>query len=397
MPPEVPVGAVPGPEAPVVTQTRPPSAVAAAREARAAKLKEVSAGITKINAAEAAQAAPAGAGQGGAQPQPPGRPELLPSEKPTEKPAEKAPEPKAELEQLEQPKVEEKPAEPKPDDAPPDAQTKKALDAIDKQAKKFREEQAAAKRAFDQEVAEQRAELARMKQEMQSKFGAMEELEKLAARDPIGLIRKMRPNMSEDDWEVVGRGAFPFTKAGKADPRAAELAARAQKATAVDSEISDLRAELTKVRDELAARDKQAELRSYVERWSGDAVKAIPSDRKTLIGNLHAKAPEKAKQALLALGAELERANDGETPDYADVIAEFEKRERAELEARGVDVDALLKPAAAKPPAPPAKPPTTIDPTLPRGGTRPVNAHPTREQKIAAVTAGLKKLDAEAQ
>jgi hypothetical protein len=367
------------------------SPAATARDARAAKLKEVSAHIAKMGADSATSASAV------AQPQQPNQPALLPSETHT---GDAKPEPKIEakpeepaVEADEPAKVEAKPAEEV--EAKPDPQTAKALAAIDKQAKKFRDEQVAAKRAFDQEIAEQRTELARMKQEMTSRYGSMEELQKLAEKSPIDLLRKLRPNMTEDDWEIVGRGAFPFTKTGKADPRAAEVAARVQKETTRDSELSELRKMVSDLTEQIATQGKKVEAQTFVENWQSEAIKAIPADKPTLIARVHAKSPAKARTALLAIGAELERANDGEAPSYGEVIAEFERRERAELEDRGVDVDALLAPS--KPAPAPAAKSATLDVAAPAGGTRPINGRPTREQKLAAVTAGLRKLSADAQ
>lgn len=353
------------------------SAVAAAREARQAKMREVNAGVAKMNAAEAA----------GQEPSPPTKVEKLPSEMIDEKQPEKV---EAEPAKKDEPVKDEKPVEAKPDEHDP--QTKKGLDAIDKQAKRFRDEQAAAKRAFEQEVADTRADLARMKQQIETQLTSVEDLKRQAKRDPIGLLRKLGIE-TEDDWEVIGRGAFPFTKAGKADPRAAEIAARTHKESSRDSELAELRQMVNDLTEQISTQSKQAEARSYVERWATEATKAIPSDRKTLIGNLHAKAPEKAKQALLEIGARLERENDNETPSHADVIAEYERTRRAELEEQGVDVDALLGAIAA--PTPPKKPSPTLDPALPATGTRPINGRPTREQKLAAVTAGLRRLSVE--
>jgi hypothetical protein len=383
--PDVPVGVIPAPADPAPPDVHP---VVAARQARAEKLAKVSAGLAK----GAGTAAPAPA---------PKTPEKLPSERGHEPKLEEKPKLNAAPEEQppeDEPKSEDKKLE--TDDAKsevvePDDKTKKALDAIDKQAKKFREEQAASKREMEQWVADQRADIARRDaslKERESKLGEIEKLKAEARKNPIDHLRKFAGFESEDEWELVGRGAFPFTKAGKADPRAQEVAARAQKTTATDSELADLRTELKQVREELAAKEKQAEARSFVENWKSEAAKAIPTDKPTLIARLHSKSPEKAKQALVAIGAELERAS-GETPSHADVIAEFEKRERAELEDRGVDVEALLKPA----PAAPAKPvPKTLDVGAPAGGTRPVTRPTSREEKISAVAAGLKKQRAEA-
>jgi hypothetical protein len=370
---DVLVGAVPAPAAPVEA-TAKVNPVVAAREARAAKL--VSVGKALAAALPSEMPPPA---EKPVQPPTPDRT----VEVPFEKPESEAKEPVAD-----EPKVEAKTEEPKVEEH--DAKTKKALEAIDKQAKKFRDEQVAAKRAFEQEMHEQRTELARLKQELTSKYGAAEELAKLVKRDPVAALRKLGVE-SEDDWELVGRSAFPLTKAGKADPRSAEAAQRMQKETGRDSEIAELRQKYDALMEQMTTREKQAEAQTFVEKWIGEALKAVPADKPTLISRLVAKSPERAKQALLAIGHELEQQNDGETPSHADVIAEYERREREELELRGVDVDALLRPSAA--PAPVKS--KTLDPEAPKGGTRPINTSATRADKLAAVSQGLAKLSSE--
>lgn len=383
---DVPVGNVPSPVTTAVP-VKPTNPAVVAREQRAAKLAKVSAGLTKLGS-DAAQA-PA-----------PAKPEMLASEKPPE-PAKPA-EPKVEA-QLEQPAEPEKPKlddaksdekkdlEAKPVDDQPDEKTAKALAQIDKQAKRFREEQAAAKRAFDQEMADGRAELARMKAELSSTAASLDELKRQAKRDPIAVLRKLGIE-SEDEWELVGRGAFPHTKTGKADPRSATALAQTQKERELAERFERIERENAEMREQLTTSQKKAEAQRVVEQWTSAAVKAIPSDKPTLIARLHAKSPEKARNALLFLGGELERANDGETPSHEDVIAEFERRERAELEDRGVDVDALLRPTTA---APAKAAPKTLDLEAPKGGTRPINGNPSRAERLAAVSAGLKKLQTE--
>lgn len=371
--PEVPVGVVPGPAEPALPQVHP---AVAAREARAAKLAKVSAGLAKVSTdAPIAPAPKAGS-------------EKLPSEKLAETVVE------AKIEEpVEEPTIEEKKPEPvveakEPVDDELDAKTKKGLEAVDKQAKKFREEQARIRADFDIE----RAEHARRVAEFNAKSSSFEELQKLAERDTLAAIRKLRPNLTEDDWEAIGRGAFPHTKAGKADPRSAAVAAQSAK----DREYAERMERLEKQNQELLEKhetaQKQAEARKVVGEWQDSAVKAIPTDKPSLAAKRYASAPEKVRQELLAIAVQLEKANEGETPTHAEVVAAFEKRERAELEERGIDVDALLKGAP-----PPKKPtPKTLDVGAPAGGTRPAVPAQTREQRLAATTAGLKKLNSAA-
>jgi hypothetical protein len=364
---DVLVGAVPAPAAPVEAAAKV-NPVVAAREARAAKLVSVG----KALAAALPSELPA------------------PAEKPVveAKPVEAKPEPVEAEPTADEPKVEAKTEEPK---------GRRARRQDEEGARGHRQAgQEVPRRAADCEArvraedARERTAFAREKQELAARYGSAEELAKLAERDPLALIRKLRPNMTEDDWEVIGRGAFPFTKAGKNDPRAAEAAKRLEKESTRDSEIAQIRKEYDEL---MRSRDdrKQAEAQTFVERWTSDAMKAIPADKPTLISRLVAKSPERAKQALLAIGHELEQANDNETPTHAEVIAEYERREREELELRGVDVEALLRPAAA--PAPVKS--KTLDPEAPKGGTRPINTSATRADKLAAVSQGLQKLSSE--
>lgn len=366
---DAPIGVIPPPAAPTAA---PVEKFQAIREAKAAKLAQVKTGLTKLSSEQAAEPV-------------------------AEKTA-----PQAEADKVaptsEEKPVEAKPEEPKPDakveakpDEEADPKTAKALAQIDKQAKKFREEQAAAKKSFEAEMAQARADFARERAEFKAVVESHDQLKQMAKRDPIGLLRQLGIE-NEDEWETVGRGAFPFTKAGKADPRAAEIAARSQKEVTRDTQIDELRKMVTDLTDQIKTRDQQAEMRSFVETWQADAVKAIPTDKPTLAARLLAKSPAKVKQKLLEIGAELERNNDNETPTHDEVIAEFERRERLELEERGVDVDALLKPAAPAKPSP--KSPLDIE--APKG-TRPINGTPSRAEKLAALEVAIKRRDAEQQ
>lgn len=371
---DAPIGVIPAPEAPAAAE-QPVEKFAALKAAKASKMEALKTGLAKL-ASEQGTPAPAEKAAPKAAPEP------------VEEKAEPAVEAKTE-------EVEAKPepkAEAKAEDEI-DPKTAKGLAAIDKQAKKFREEQQAARKAFESEIAQARADLAREQAEFRAKYAPVDELAKLVKRDPIAALRKLGIE-SEDEWEIVGRGAFPFTKAGKTDPRAAEIAQRSQKELTRDSELSELRKMVTDLHEQIATQNKQAEAKQFVEQWATEAIKAIPADKPSLVARLHAKAPAKARQKLLEVGAQIEAQNDGETPTHAEVIEELERRERAELEERGVDVDALLKPV---PPTEKTKTPKApLDIEAPRG-IKPINGTGSRAERLAALELDLKRKHAEQQ
>lgn len=376
---DVPVGAVPAPEkAPIVAPTV--SKVEAARAARAAKLADVTKGLASIPADGAVPA-------GTEKPK-----DELTERKPVEPAAPAASDRKTDEKPVElKPAAPAAPAEKKPDEI--DTQTQKGLALIDKRAAEFRDEQKKAKADLDLE----RAELARQRAEVTSKVSSFEDLQKLARKDPIAALAKLG-FQSEDDFALIGRAAYTQTKEGKADPKAASAVAQTARERELMDQLAELRKGFDDLRSEFQTRDQRAASQQFVERYLDEAVKAIPAERKTLIGNLHTKSPAKARQALHALGAEMERSAmeaDGATkydpsytPSHAAVVAEYEKRRRAELEEQGVDVDALLAVKAVE-----QKPTTkTLDPTAP-GGIQPINPKPTREEKLKAATRGLAALD----
>lgn len=378
MPGDVPVGAVPAPEPAAAVTPKVPAAIAA-QAARASKMVSLREGLSKFKATLP--------------------PDPAPGEKPVEKPVDQIAAPVVEAkpdklnddldtkpaDKLNDPAPDAKPIEPKQDEL--DDKTKRGLAAIEKQAKKFRDEQATERAS----LALERAELARLKAEITGKASSIDELKKLKPTDVLDKL-----GLDDDGLDLVARAAYARTTKGKADPRAAAAVAEAERTRASsshESTIADLQKQIEDLKGEFTRRDQFAETRQYVTKWQDDAVKSIPVDKPTLIGKLHEKTPEKARQILLAIGQHIEKANDGETPTHAEVIAEYEKLRREELEEQGVDVDALLKPTVA----PKAKASTkTLDVTSVTG-VRPINGSPSKAEKLAAVSAGLKRLRAEQQ
>ena len=266
----------------------------------------------------------------------------------------------------------------------PDPATDRGLRAIEQARKKFLEEQTSAKAQREIEI----AEIARLRKEAEGKASSIDELRKLS---PTDLLDRL-DHLNDDDFDIISRAAYARTKAGKADPRAqaaAQEATRAQSGRAAAGKVAELEAKIEEMRAELRGEFTKRDHATFAERWVGEAVKAIPGDKKTFLGELYKNEPDTARRELLAIGGELEKANDGEAPTQAEVLAEFEKRKGAQLKALGFDPATLLAPPTAA--APPAKAAATrtLDVTA-SSMTRAEDAPKTREEKRATAIAKLR-------
>lgn len=267
----------------------------------------------------------------------------------------------------------------------PDPTTERGLRAVEQAKKKFLDEQNAAKA----ELEIQRAEIARLRKEAEGRVASRDELKKLSPTELLDALE----HFSEDDHDILSRAAYARTKAGKTDPRAqaaAQEAARSQSARGAVAEVAQLKQTIEDLRSELRGEFTKRDQRSFAERWVGETVKAIPADKPTFLAKLHANEPETAQRELIQIGAELEKANDGEAPTPAEVIAEFEKRKRAQLKSLGLDADALLSPPKAATPPPAAKPAArTLDVTA-ANMTRAENSPKTRDERREVALAKLR-------
>lgn len=367
---DVPIGAVPAPAAEVVAPS-PMNSAKAAQAARAAKIAEVTKGIAKLSSekpAEAKTESPAASVDAVAEA--PASPSSKTADAPSTEAAPVKPEPKV--------------------DETPDAKTAKSLALVDKRMAEFREEQKKAKAEFAAEIQAEREKLAKERADIGSKGGSLDELRRLAKstrlEDRLAALEKLGYD-NEDDYALLGRAAYTRTKEGKADPRAKPLADQTAKEREYSTKMEELQSKIDQLQKEFETRDQKAASQQFIEKYLDDAVKAIPTE-PTLIGKLHAKSPQKARQAMLEIGARMEKS-EGETPTHAEVIAEYEKQRRAELEEQGVDVDALLKPSTATKTT--TAPSRTLDPTAP-SGTRPANPNASRAEKLKAASQGLHKL-----
>lgn len=266
-----------------------------------------------------------------------------------------------------------------------DPAAERGLRAVEQAKKKHLDEVNSAKA----ELEVQRAEIAKLRKDAEGRLASREELKKLK---PTELLDSL-DHYGEDELDILSRAAYARTKAGKADPRAqqaAQEASRAQGGKAAQAEVAELRETVRQLEAKLTGEFTRRDQRAYAEHWVGEAAKAVPADKPTFLARQLAAEPESARRELLVIGAELEKANDGEPPTHAEVIAEFETRKRAQLKSLGLDPDALLAPPKPAAPVAPAKPATrTLDPGA-AGVTRAENAPKSRDERREAAIAKLK-------
>jgi hypothetical protein len=160
-----------------------------------------------------------------------------------------------------------------------------------------------------------------------------------------------------------------------------------------EDRIAKLERELAESRKASEQEKAQAATAREIEGYLNGITKAI-KDEHPLAKRLMEKAPELARQRFAQIAYELGE-RDNELPDADDVIAEYEKRRRAELEIDGIDWAAKPK---AKPKTDPA--PTTLGNdvgtrTAPSGSNG--ASKKTLADKKAELEAELRAMDLKAQ
>lgn len=274
-------------------------------------------------------------------------------------------------------------------DAKPDPAAARGLAAVAKAEARSRAQADQRKTELDR----REQQLLARENEATSKVVSSEKFLAELRRDPAAAL--LKHGLTIDDLEPIAQAAYLASPAGQKElatkPGAKAAADKALREREQMTELQKLQKHIGELEAKFEGQTKAQTAQKFVEQYLDTAVKAIPTT-PSLIGNLHAKAPAKARAALLSLGQQMEReameadgvttADASHTPTHAEVIAEYEKRRREELEEQGVDVDAMLKRAAPAPVAPAAKKPAaTLDPTAAGSTARPVDRSRMSEEQ----------------
>jgi hypothetical protein len=206
--------------------------------------------------------------------------------------------------------------------------------------------QAAEKRSRDK-IAAERAELDKRTEDLKVRSESLDKFEALKKnihRDPAAVVAEL--GITDDaGLEAVARKLFAMTEAGKKDPAAAKanaavaeqtLRAREQESTLekIQRELKETRELITKQSD---AQARQAETARYVS-----SIETAAKDSAPLVAHLLATDPDDTHDGLVKVYSRL-LAENGEAPDAADVVAVFDKAQRAKFTKLGVDPESLIK------------------------------------------------------
>ncbi len=216
------------------------------------------------------------------------------------------------------------------DEKPVDPKAAKGLDVVRRAEKRHREQMTADRAEFAREQAKHAEAL--------TKVADYEAAAKRIAYDPIALLKKL--NVPESAYDVIAHAIFAESETGKKDPaRAAQAALRLRdrekedKLTATEKRIEAMEAKLEA--DKLE-RVQAAETERYIGEINTAAKAKFP-----LVAHLMTANPDDVGDGL---GAAFDRlkAKNNKDPKPAEVVAEYDRKERARLKAIGVDPDALV-------------------------------------------------------
>jgi hypothetical protein len=220
-----------------------------------------------------------------------------------------------------------------------DAETQKRLDTVRRAEKRSRDVLAKDRADFDAERAKWAEKVA--------KVDEYEQAAKRAKYDPATVLRKL--GVADDDFELIAQTLYAESKAGAADPKRKEQAARLlrerekeDKLSATEKRMADLEAKLEAQKQEQVA---VAEASRFIEQVNTTAKVKFPLAHHLLTAD-----PEDSSDGMVAAYDRLAKTAD-KAPTAAQVVAEFDRSARARLKKLGVDVDALVKtkPGAAVP------------------------------------------------
>lgn len=295
----------------------------------------------------------------------------------------------AEAPEAEQPEVE--PVEEQVDPA-----IAKRLAAAQKEEQRRKERLATERAALKAEQEKARAELEAERKALEADRKALEEFRALRERAkyaPAAVLQHL--GLAPEDMAIAAREAWLLSPEGRAaaekDPSQREAIARMQRerelaggVTKQGGEVAELRAKLDELNKKLETRDVEQQQQARVNEYLDSVEDAVGDDHPLIASALtSAKAratdrklpPDERREAQQTVRHLREQFNriavelyerDEELPDPADVAAELERRQRAELKRWGV---APGTPAAPKKPAaPPAKTlaPSGGGPTAPK-------------------------------
>ena len=231
-----------------------------------------------------------------------------------------------------------------------DAETTKRLATINAAEKRSRDKLAAERKELEARTKELEPQLRELEAFKALKAKARKGGAHLAAALKEGL------GLTDDDFEPAAQSLYSLSKAGASDPNNAARKAAADRLLAEREQMTELealRSEIRELKDGLGKEREQQTFEqqrtAYVEHAAKELDAAVGKLGDTRLARaMKGKNPAAVRQRLWAATVELTEANDGEVPEFADVVAHYQSIRRAELEELGVDPDAAIEAAPAE-------------------------------------------------
>lgn len=288
-------------------------------------------------------------------------------------------------------KIAEEPVE-EPVDVAKDPDLAKRLAIVAKHEKRAKDAVAKERTAVEQErlaVRRERDSIDREIQSVRSEIEAFNQAKARAKYDPKSVLLSL--GLSEEDLGPAARQLWAHTKENLTDPKNREAAERMMRERESLDRISKLEKEIEERKQAETTREQQTRIAHKVESYLDGIGKAAKADEHPLAMRLIEKAPDAARTRFAAIAHELSLRDDGDLPDAVDVLAEYEKRRRAELEIDGIDW--AIKPKAK--PRTEAQPTTLGNDVGTRTASTATNGAPRKshEQKKAELEAELRAMD----
>lgn len=260
-----------------------------------------------------------------------------------------------------------------------DPKVQKGLDQVRRAEKRSRDRLEADRQTLE-------AERTQLKQSL-AELEAYKALAKRAKFDAAAVLRHL--GLNEDDFELAAHSIYAESKAGQADPQRKAAAQARMLKREQEEKYAALEAKQAALEAKIAQQEQQAVIRAEAERYIAD-INTAAQAKYPLVAHMIKADADETHDALVAtfsrLEAQLKRA-----PKPHEVVAAYDKRERARLTKLGIDPATIVKTPAAKPPstvstakrAAPAKAPANTN-----GATKPK----TQEELRAEILAELSSL-----
>jgi hypothetical protein len=235
-----------------------------------------------------------------------------------------------------------------------DAAGKKRLEAVQRQERRHKEQVEKDRKAIDAEAKKVQAVV----DEWAPKIDRVVKLQKQVKTRPAAVVELLTElGLGADDFSAVGRLVYAASSEAAKDPKWKSVAQQLAKETGQTGEVAELRSMVERLSKQLEDRDARSRYEQDEARYLDSALARVKEAADAPLARIMlGKAPDKLRRELKRVAIELSQHTHGETPDHDDVLTEFERQRREQLEDAGVDVDALVatarkgkKPEAAKP------------------------------------------------